>query len=116
MQPITLTPAPVHIVQYRNSPHAYGCTFTTRATTTRGIAKAAARAAAEDNAYWRGTAKYAAPVVTSIDFCALLPRDWHDPQMWRFMDMIDREASKPRAPRMHESAEHPSRYAASFLK
>ena len=115
MQPITLTPAPVHIVQYRNSPHAYGCIFTTRATTTRGIAKAAARAAAEDNAYWRGTAKYAAPVITSIDFVALLPRDWHDPQMWRFTDMIDREASKPRPPKMHESAEHPSRYASVFL-
>ena len=115
MQPITLTPAPVHIVQYRNSPHANGCTFTTRATTTVGIAKAAARAAREDAAYWTND-RNAAPVVTSIDFCALLPRDWHDPQMWRFMDMIDREASKPRAPRMHESAEHPSRYASNFLK
>lgn len=115
MQPITLTPAPVHIVQYRNSPHAYGAIFTTRATTTRGIAKAAARAAAEDNAYWRGTAKFAAPVVTSIDFIALLPRDWEDPEMWRFTDMIDREASRPRPPKMHESAEHPSRYASNFL-
>lgn len=115
MQPITLHPAPVHIVQYRNSPHAYGCTFTTRAKTTAGIARAAARAAAEDNAYWRGTAKYAAPVIDSIDFVALLPRDWYDPQMDRFCSMIDREASKPRPPRKHESAEHPSRYAANFL-
>ena len=110
MQPITLDPAPVHVVQYRNSPHAYGCTFTTRATTTRGIAKAAARAAAEDNAYWRGTAKYAAPVVTIIDDMPLLARDWEDPQMKRFTDMIGREASKPRPPRMHESAERPYRH------
>lgn len=115
MQPITLHPHPVHIVQYRNSPHAYGCTFVTRATTTRGIAKAAARAAAEDNAYWRGTAKCAAPVVTSVDFIALLPRDWENKDMQRFIDMIDREASKPQAPRMHEGAEHPSKYADNFL-
>lgn len=115
MQPITLTPAPVHIVQYRNSPHAYGIEFKTRAKTTAGIAKAAARAAAEDNAYWRGTAKFAAPVVTSIDFIALLPRDWEDPEMWRFTDMIDREASKPRTPKMHESAERPSAYTDNYL-
>ena len=114
MQPITLTPAPVHIVQYRNSPHAYGCMFTTRATTTRGIAKAAARAAREDLAYWSNN-RNAAPVVTSIDFLALLPRDWEDPEMWRFTDMVDREASKPRPPKMHEGAEHPSRYTANFL-
>ena len=114
MQPITLHPASVHIVQYRNSPHAYGCTFTTRATTTAGIAKAAARAAREDLAHWSND-RNAAPVVTSIDFCAIAPRDWEDPEMWRFTDMIDREASKPRPPRMHESAEHPSRYASNYL-
>lgn len=114
MQPITLTPAPVHVVQYRNSPHAYGCMFTTRATTTKGIALAAARAAREDLAYWSNN-RNAAPVVTSIDFLALLPRDWEDPEMHRFIDMVDREASKPRPPRMHEGAEHPSRYTANYL-
>lgn len=114
MQPITLTPAPVHIVQYRDSPHAYGIEFETRAKTTAGIAKAAARAAREDCAYWSNN-RNAAPVVTSIDFVALIPRDWHDGEMHRFTDMIDREASKPRAPRMHESAEHPSKYASIFL-
>lgn len=114
MQPITLHPAPVHIVQYRNSPHAYGAVFTTRAKTTAGIAKAAARAAREDLAYWSNN-RNAAPVVTSIDFIALLPRDWEDPEMWRFTDMIDREANKRRPPKMHESAEHPSRYAGNFL-
>lgn len=114
MKPITLRPAAVHIVQYRNSPHAYGCIFTTRATTTRGIAKAAARAAREDAAYWRND-YHTTPEITSIDFLALLPRDWHDPEMDRFCSMIDREASKPRPPRMHEGAEHPSSYAANFL-
>lgn len=115
MQPITLTPAPVHIVQYRNSPHAYGAVFTTRATTTAGIAKAAARAAREDVAYWSNN-RNAAPVVTSIDFVALLPRDWEDPEMWRFTDMVDREASKQRPPKMHESAEHPSAYTDNYLR
>ena len=110
---IKLRPAPVHTVQYYGSPHAYGIEFTTRATTTKGIALAAARAASEDAAFYANRPDD--PVVSSIDFVALLPRDWHDPQMWRFMDMIDREASKPRAPRMHESAEHPSRYASNFL-
>lgn len=114
MQPITLTPAPVHIVQYRNSPHAYGIEFRTSAKTTAGIAKAAARAAREDLAYWSND-RNAAPVITSIDFVALIPRDWHDPEMWRFTDMIDREASKPRAQRMHESAEHPNKYTSIFL-
>lgn len=114
MQPITLTPAPVHIVQYRNSPHAYGCTFTTRAKTTRGIARAAARAAREDLAYWSNN-RDAAPVVTSVDFIALLPRDWKDREMLQLCDLVDAEASKPRAPRMHESAEHPSSYTANFL-
>lgn len=114
MQPITLTPAPVHIVQYRNSPHAYGCTFTTRATTTTGIAKAAARAAREDLAYWSND-RNAAPVVTSIDFIALLPRDWNDPEMMHLQTIIDEEASKPRPPKMHESAEHPSKYTSNFL-
>jgi hypothetical protein len=109
MKTIKLTSRPVHIVQYRNSPHAYGCTFATRATTTAGIAKAAARAAREDLAYWSNN-RDAAPVVTSIDFVALLPRDWEDPEMWRLTDMIDREANKQRPPKMHESAEHPSKY------
>lgn len=72
MQPITLTPAPVHIVQYRNSPHAYGIEFRTSAKTTAGIAKAAARAAREDLAYWSND-RNAAPVITSIDFVALIP-------------------------------------------
>ena len=111
---IKLHPAPVHIVQYRDSPHAYGAVFTTRATTTAGIAKAAARAAREDLAYWSNN-RDAAPVVTSIDFCALLPRDWEDPEMHRFIDMVDREASKRRPPKMHEGAEHPSKYASNFL-
>lgn len=115
MQPITLHPAFVHIVQYRNSPHAYGAVFTTRATTTKGIALAAARAAREDLAYWSNN-RNAAPVVTSIDFLALLPRDWEDPEMHRFIDMVDREASKPRPPKMHEGAEHPSSYTANFLE
>ena len=114
MQPITLTPAPVHIVQYRNSPHAYGIEFRTRATTTAGIAKAAARAAREDLAYWSND-RNAAPVVTSIDFVALIPHDWEDPQMWHLTDIIDREASKRRPPKMHESAEHPARYSENFL-
>lgn len=114
MQPITLHPAPVHVVQYRNSPHAYGCTFTTRAKTTAGIAKAAARAAREDAAYWSNN-RNAAPVITSIDFIALLPLGWYDPQMQRFTAMIDRESSKHRPPKMHDSAEHPSRYASVFL-
>lgn len=114
MQPITLHPAPIHIVQYRNSPHAYGCTFTTRARTTAGIARAAARAAREDLAHWSND-RNAAPVVTSIDFVALLPRDWQDPQMWHLTDIIDREASKRRPPKMHESAEHPARYSENFL-
>lgn len=114
MKTIKLTPRPVHIVQYRNSPHAYGCTFTTSARTTAGIARAAARAAREDLAYWSND-RNAAPVVDSIDFVALLPRDWHDHEMHRFMDMVDREASKPRPPKMHESAEHPSRYTSAFL-
>lgn len=114
MQPIILHPAPVHIVQYRNSPHAYGIEFKTSAKTTAGIARAAARAAREDAAYWSND-RNAAPVVTSIDFVALLPRDWQDPQMWRFTDMIDREASKRRPPKMHESAEHPARYSENFL-
>lgn len=109
MQPITLHPAPVHVVQYRDSPHQYGAVFTTRATTTRGIARAAARAAREDLAYWTND-RDAAPVVTSIDYVALIPRDWHDVEMQRFTDMVNREASKPRAPKMHESAEHPIRY------
>lgn len=114
MQPITLQPAPVHIVQYRNSPHAYGATFTTRAKTTAGIAKAAARAAREDLAYWSNN-RDAAPVVTSIDFVALPPFLMSDRDAQRFMGMIDREASKPRPPKMHECAEHPSRYTANFL-
>lgn len=109
MQQITLHPAPYHVVQYRDSVHIYGCLFATRATTTRGIARAAARAAREDVAYWSNRDNIA-PVVTSIDFVALIPRDWHDTDMHRFTDMVDREASKPRAPKMHESAEHPSRY------
>ena len=109
MQPITLHPAAVHVVQYRDSPHQYGAVFTTRATTTRGIARAAARAAREDVAYWSNRDNIA-PVVTSIDFIALVPRDWHDSEMQRFTDMVDREASKQRPPKMHESAEHPRRY------
>lgn len=111
---IKLEPTPVHVVQYQRSPHAYGCTFTTRATTTRGIALAAARAAREDLAYWSCRSDVA-PVITSIDFMALLPRNWEDPEMWRFTDMIDREASKPRPPKMHESAKHPSRHAEVIL-
>ena len=107
---INFTPRPVHVVQYRNSPHAYGCMFTTRATTTRGIAKAAARAAREDLAYWSNN-RNAAPVVTSIDFVALVPRDWEDPEMWHLCDLVDTEASNPRPPKRHESAEHPSKYA-----
>ena len=114
MQPITLQPAPVHIVQYRNSPHVYGCLFTTRATTTKGIALAAARAAREDVHFWTCDPRRA-PVVTSIDFVALIPRDWQDSEMQRFIDMIDREASKPRAPKMHESAEHPTAYTENYL-
>ena len=109
MKTIKLTPRPVHIVQYRHSPHAYGCTFTTRARTTAGIAKAAARAAREDHAYFSGN-RYTAPVVTSIDDLYLQPRDWDDREMWRFTDMVDHEANKQRPPKMHESAEHPSRY------
>lgn len=115
MQPITLTPAPVHIVQYRNSPHAYGAVFTTRAKTTAGIAKAAARAAREDCAYWSNN-RYTAPVVTSIDDLYLQPRDWEDREMHRFTDMVDREATKQRPPKMHESAERPSKYTSNFLK
>ena len=114
MQPITLHPAPVHVVQYRNSPHQYGAVFTTRATTTAGIAKAAARAAREDLAYWSNRDNIA-PVVTSIDFVALIPRDWHDVEMQRFTDMIDREATRARPPKMHESAEHPSAYSENYL-
>lgn len=109
MQSITLTPAPYHVVQYRDSVHVYGCLFTTRATTTRGIARAAARAAREDVHYWTCDPRRA-PVVTSIDYVALIPRDWHDPEMHAFIDMVDREASKPRPPRMHESAERPTTY------
>lgn len=115
MQQITLHPRPVHVVQYRNSPHEYGAVFTTRAITTRGIARAAARAAREDLAYWT-IDRDAAPVVTSIDFVALIPRDWHDADMHRFTDMVDREASKPRPPKMHESAEHPSAYTDNYLR
>jgi len=110
---IKLHPAPVHIVQYYGSPHAYGIEFTTRATTTKGIALAAARAASEDAAFYANRPDD--PVVSSIDFVALLPRDWDDPEMWRFTDMIDREASKPRPPKMHESAGHPSKYTSNFL-
>jgi len=114
MQPITLHPAPYHVVQYRDSVHVYGCLFTTRAKTTRGIARAAARAAREDIAYWSNRDNIA-PVVTSIDFVDLIPRDWHDPEMQAFIDMVDREATKPRPPKMHESAEHPSAYTGNYL-
>lgn len=107
MKTIKLTPRPVHIVQYRHSPHAYGCTFTTSARTTAGIAKAAARAAREDLAYWSNS-RYTAPVVTSIDDLYLQPRDWEDREMHRFIDMVDREATKWRAPKMHEGAERPN--------
>lgn len=103
------------MVQYRDSPHAYGCIFTTRATTTKGIALAAARAAREDAAYWTNDSR-TAPVVTSIDFIDLLPRDWKDSEMWHMCDVIDAEASKPRAPKMHESAEHPTAYTENYLR
>lgn len=106
---VKISPAPVHIVQYRSSPHAYGLEFTTRATTTRGIAIAAARAAREDAAYWSNNRK-AAPVVVMIDGLFLLPRDWQDPEIWQLCDLIDREASKPRPPKMHEGADRPSTY------
>lgn len=108
MKTIKLTPRPVHIVQYRDSPHAYGCTFTTSARTTAGIAKAAARAAREDHAYFSGN-HYTAPVVISIDDLYLQPRDWEDREMHKFIDMVDREATKQRPPKMHESAERLSR-------
>lgn len=103
---IKINPAPVHVVQYENSPWWYGCTFATRATTTRGIAKAAARAAHEDASYFAG--RPAAPVVTRIDDVYLYPRDWQDPEMEAFNAMIYREASKPRPPKMHEGADRAS--------
>lgn len=103
---IKLNPAPVHVVQYEGSPWWYGCTFTTRATTTRGIAKAAARAAHEDASYFAG--RPAAPVVTRIDDFYLYPRDWQDPEMETFTAMLNREASKYRPPRMHEGADRAS--------
>lgn len=103
---IKLHPAPVHVVQYEGSPWWYGCTFTTRATTTRGIAKAAARAAAEDASYFAG--RPAAPVVTRIDDFYLYPRDWEDSEMQTFTAMLHREASKRRPPKMHEGADRES--------
>lgn len=111
---IKLDPAPVHVVQYRDSPHAYGAIFTTRATTTAGIARAAARAAREDCAYWSGNYRRA-PVITCIDYVALQPRDWEDPEMQRFTDLIDTEASKARPPKRHESAERATWYTLNFL-
>ena len=104
---IKLRPAPVHVVQYRNSPYVYGIEFKTRAKTTAGIAKAAARAAREDLAYWSNN-RNADPVVTRIDDFYLYPRDWEDPEMHCFIDMVDREASKPRPPKMHEGAKQES--------
>lgn len=101
---IQLTAAPVHVVQYRHSPHYYGCIFTTRATTTQGIARAAARAAREDIAYWTNR-RDIAPEVTAIDGVALIYRDWEDQEMHGLIDLVNAEASKPRPPRMHESAE-----------
>lgn len=111
---IKLTPAPVHVVQYYGSPHAYGIEFTTRATTTKGIALAAARAASEDAAFYANRPDD--PVVSSIDFVALLPRDWSDPEMCRLQCIIDEEASRPRAPKQHKSAEHPNAYINNSLQ
>ena len=101
---IKLEPRTVHVVQYERSPHAYGCTFTTKATTTRSIALAAARAAAEDNAYFNPS-RHTAPVITYVDGLHIYARDWEDPEMWHLIDIIDTEASKPRPPKMHDSAE-----------
>lgn len=103
---IKLTPAPVHIVQYEGSPWWYGCTFTTKATTTRGIAKAAARAAREDASFFSG--RPVSPAITRIDDTYLMPRDWEDPEMEAFSAMIDREASKYRPPKMHDGADRAS--------
>lgn len=101
---IKLTPSPVHVVQYENSPYWYGCTFTTRATTTKGIALAAARAAAEDFTYWHPLRVNAAPVVTHIDDVFLAARDWKDPEMDYLIKTVDREASKRRPAIRHHEA------------
>lgn len=106
---IKLAPAPVHVVQYEGSPHAYGCIFTTRATTTRGITRAAARAAREDASYFAG--RPVTPTVTRIDDRYLIPRDWQDPEMMHMCAMIEREASKHRPPKMHDSAVRESYYS-----
>lgn len=106
---IKLDPRTVHVVQYEGSPWVYGCTFTTRATTTRGIAKAAARAAREDASYFAG--RPITPTVTRIDDTYLMPRDWYDPEMQAFTAMIYREASKHRPPMMHDGADRASYFS-----